>query len=556
MRAKSRQLAQKAQARLIPTSLRSVLSHKKNGAGTAAQSPRSLPASLKDEIHVDWEQRLVFGPRETLERPAFREWIANLHEVETPPIFLRPVPTALTDVVHMRRESQTGQIRSIMPMKHNVASFDRMLNHIREAASFNASDLHIHRVGDTARIQFRVDGSLADAWELTPAEADSLIIALCQGIATDRSQGQFNFAEFQDAQVEGKILDGTGLANIRILRGPCAPVQRGGNYAALRLQAENALQREPQPASHVTLTTPRVPVEPVKLREMGFSSTQITKLYYILASSRGILINSGPIGSGKTTTLYECCKRKAQVDPGRRLITIERPIEIPMPWAIQLAATEDTLDVIMAAVLRSNPDDIVVQEIQNLAVARIAVQAALTGHFVMSTMHLGSPFGYMARFESFDAKEFSIKSVVEKDFVRGVIAQRLVPLLCPHCSIPWDPEDGRIDDQDRAVLAAWGDLSTLRQTGPGCPHCRSGRIGRRAVAEIVVVDAKLNRDFVELGMEKAKTLYRQRPDADPPMIVTALERAFKGEFDPRDVRQMVGAFPESRQHVTDGDFAE
>lgn len=556
MRAKSRQLAQKAQARLIPASLRSVLSHKKNGAGTAAQSPRSLPASLKDEIHVDWEQRVVFGPRETLERPAFREWIANLHEVETPPIFLRPVPTALTDVVHMRRESQTGQIRSIVPMQHNVASFDRMLNHIREAASFNASDLHIHRLEDAARIQFRIDGSLADAWELTPAEADSLVIALCQGIATDRSQGQFNFADFQDAQVEGNVLDGTGLANIRIVRGPCAPVQRGGNFAVLRLQAAKALRQAAQPASHVALRTPRAPAEPVKLGEMGLSATQIARIFYILASPSGVLLNTGPTGSGKTTTLYECCKRKAQVDPGRSLITIERPVEIPMPWAKQLAATEDTFDVIMAAVLRSDPDDIVVQEIQNMRVARIAVQAALTGHFVMSTMHVGNPFGYMARFESFDAQEFSIKSVVEKDFVRGVIAQRLLPVLCPHCSVPWNAEDGRIDERDRDVLGAWGDLSTLRQTGPGCSHCRAGRIGRRAVAEVVVVDAQLNRDFVTLGVERAKTLYRQRPDADRPMIVTALERAFKGEFDLRDVRQIVGAFPASRKHVYDGDFAE
>ncbi|GBR16845.1 GspE/PulE family protein [Asaia spathodeae] len=517
---------------------------------------RTIPPSLVNEIHVDWDKLEVYGPADALSRPAFREWIANLLEVASPPIILKPVPTALTEVANRRRDSLTATINSIAPLLRGTASFDRMMTHIQEAAAFNSSDLHLHRVAESATIQFRLDGSIVDTWELTTAEADSLAISTMQGIATDRTQGQFNFSEFQDAKVEGGVLDGTGVLNIRVVRGPCHPVQSGGHYMSLRLHLDKNVTRTAALPAHVMVKAPRIPTEPVMFEKMGFTKDQISKIHQIITAPHGMVLNTGPTGSGKTTTQYESCKLKKQIDPGRRLITIEQPVEIPMFWGVQLSATDETFDRIMACVLRSDPDDIVVQEIQKLKVARIAMQCALSGHFVNSTMHVNHPFAYMDRFESFDSQEFSYKSIVEKNIIRGVIAQRLIPVLCPHCSVPWTRDDPRIDEVDKASLANWGDVRDLRQIGPGCAHCRQGRIGQKAVAEVVTVDSALNRDFLELGVDRAKTRYRQRENSDRPMIVSGLQGAFDGQFDPRDIRQKIGILPVSPDHVMRGDFEE
>jgi general secretion pathway protein E len=191
---------------------------------------------------------------------------------------------------------------------------------------------------------------------------------------------------------------------------------------------------------------------------------------------------TGPTGSGKTTSLYATI---SEINHGRdKIVTIEDPIEYQLPGVLQIPVNEKkglTFARGLRSILRHDPDRIMVGEIRDAETAQIAIQAALTGHLVFTTVHANNVFDVLGRFTHMEVDPYSFASALN-----GVVAQRLVRVTCPHCATVHEPSAEELEASGLApdAVAGW----TFR-SGRGCGQCRgTGYKGRRAIAEIMVLN--------------------------------------------------------------------
>jgi general secretion pathway protein E len=213
----------------------------------------------------------------------------------------------------------------------------------------------------------------------------------------------------------------------------------------------------------------------------------------LAALPHGMLLMTGPTGSGKTTTLYAAI---SESNTGRdKIITIEDPVEYQLQGVVQIPVNEKkglTFARGLRSILRHDPDRVMVGEIRDTETAQIAVQAALTGHLVFSTVHANNAFDVIGRFTHMGLDLYDVASALN-----GVVAQRLMRLNCSHCAQPM-PLHAATDDAAllREMQAESGQQAVRYSQGVGCGHCRgTGYKGRHAVAELLLMDDEL-RDLI------------------------------------------------------------
>jgi type II secretory ATPase GspE/PulE/Tfp pilus assembly ATPase PilB-like protein len=291
------------------------------------------------------------------------------------------------------------------------------------------------------------------------------------------------------------------------------------------------------------LERPRVPAGMLNLGKMGYSPAQADRLERMQDASSGIVIFTGPTGSGKTTTINEMCKHKARLSPGRRQIAIENPIEYPQPWAVQMVISDTNVMFAeyLRTALRMDPDEIFFGEIRDADCALAVYSGALTGHFIRTTMHTPDAFSVPARFEVMDRSRLPPRLTCDSKLLRGITAQRLVPRLCAHCSEPLlGKNELRIRPDVVASLKTYGDLSRVRVRGDGCRECSGDGIQDRVVvAEVVETDSRLMEDFIDHGADHARRQFRAREDTDNSILHTTIMRVLAGEVDPASVPEYV-----------------
>jgi len=335
---------------------------------------------------------------------------------------------------------------------------------LSQAVKDRASDIHIEIFERDLLVRFRVDGMLYDV--LSPPKR--FHAAICSRI---KVMSGLNIAEKrlpQDGRIRVRIA-GRDI-DIRVSTIPTA----FGERIVLRL-----LDRAQA-------------VVDINLDRLGFSGDNLRKIDRLIKQSHGIILATGPTGSGKTTTLYACLSRINS--PEKNIITIEDPIEYQLRGVGQMQVSPK-IDLTFAnglrSILRQDPDVIMVGEIRDGETAEIAIHAALTGHLVFSTLHTNDSFGALTRLVDMGIEPFLVSSSV-----LAVLAQRLVRVLCPDCRAPYLPTE--------AELARVG-LGRARLNGPiyrpaGCRACRNtGYRGRSAVQELMVVDDEVR----SLVMQKA-----------------------------------------------------
>jgi general secretion pathway protein E len=226
----------------------------------------------------------------------------------------------------------------------------------------------------------------------------------------------------------------------------------------------------------------------LRLDHLGFDDATIATVRKLANEPYGMLLVTGPTGSGKTTTLYAVI---SEINHGQdKIITIEDPVEYQLPRVLQIPVNEKkglTFARGLRSILRHDPDKIMVGEIRDGETAQIAVQSALTGHLVFTTVHANNVFDVLGRFLHMQVDPYSFVSALN-----GVLAQRLLRVVCPHCREPYRP--------DAQLLADSGlDRQSAEQFqfvhGTGCGQCRgTGYKGRKAIAEIL----NLNDDIREM----------------------------------------------------------
>lgn len=328
----------------------------------------------------------------------------------------------------------------------------RLVNSILlEAIRLGASDIHIQPRAKNVIVRLRIDGVLIDKIQVPHNMHQSLVSRIKVMAELDISERR----RPQDGRLAVKTP--TKAVDLRISTLPTI----NGEKIVMRILDRNSAV--------------------LKMEALGFGTVNLARLQYASEKPQGIILATGPTGSGKTTTLYSLLQNNATSD--KNYITIEDPVEYYLDTAGQVLVREKiglTFPLILRAILRQDPDVLLVGEIRDLETAEVAFHAALTGHQVFSTLHTNSAIATLSRLEDLGLKPFVVATAIE-----AIIAQRLVRKICDSCRTPIEP--------DKEVLKALGDRFPAEPIQPykgkGCPAChQSGYKGRVGLYEVLVPD--------------------------------------------------------------------
>jgi len=324
---------------------------------------------------------------------------------------------------------------------------------IIEAHKLGASDIHLEPLDKKFRVRFRIDGVLQEM-QAPPKRLQSAIISRLKIMTGSMSIAEKRLP--QDGRIQVKIkkkpID---------LRVSTIPTNHGESIVMRVLDKSSLL---------------------LGLPELGFLSDDQEKFERLLRSPDGILLVTGPTGSGKTSTLYACLNYINK--PDRKIITVEEPVEYQMTGINQVQVNNDagmTFPIALRSILRQAPNIIMIGEIRDLETASIATNASLTGHLVFSTLHTNDAPSAVARLVDIGVQPFLVASSV-----RAIMAQRLVRRLCTHCKHPADLSETEM----RALRIEPSQMKDSQvMKAPGCDHCRhTGYRGRMGIFEIFIID--------------------------------------------------------------------
>jgi general secretion pathway protein E len=256
---------------------------------------------------------------------------------------------------------------------------------------------------------------------------------------------------------------------------------------------------------------------------LGFGKQQIASFGDFLSRANGIILVTGPTGSGKTTTLYTMLKMLNRVE--HKVFTVEDPIEYQLTGINQVQvqpAIGLTFPHALRSILRQDPDIIMIGEIRDLETARIAIQAALTGHLVLSTLHTNSAAATITRLIDMGLENYLLASTI-----KGIIAQRLVRRLCPTCSMPDEREDVRTEELTRTVRGL--DARPNLRRAQGCRACNdTGFVGRTTIAEVMPITSAMHRLIVS-NVSDADMEVAARQAGMVTMYESGIFKAWRGE---------------------------
>ncbi|MEC9477467.1 MAG: ATPase, T2SS/T4P/T4SS family [Planctomycetota bacterium] len=338
----------------------------------------------------------------------------------------------------------------------NAAPVVKLLNMVLlSAIKDRASDIHLEPFEKEFKIRYRVDGVL---YEMMPPP-----IQLARAVIS-----------------RVKVMSNLDIAETRLPQDGRIELNIAGRPVDLRVSTLPTMYGE----SVVMRVLDRGQVS-LDLENIGLRAKDLDRLQKLIMKPNGIILVTGPTGSGKTTTLYSCLNEAN--DPATKIITTEDPVEYNIDGIVQIPINEDinvTYAACLRAILRQDPDKILVGEIRDLETAQIAVEASLTGHVVFSTLHTNDAPSSVIRLIDLGVEAFLLTATVE-----AVVAQRLVRRVCSACKVEYEPTDEMLmeleltpsDVQDRTFFY-----------GKGCKECNgSGYKGRIALFEIMVMSDRL-----------------------------------------------------------------
>jgi len=368
-----------------------------------------------------------------------------------------------------RRDGKTAAVLSFASVSEAVSPAVRLVNStLYDALKSGASDIHLESTSAGLVVKYRVDGVLDHATSVNGIE----------------------IAEHMVSRI--KVLAELDISERRIPQDGSFRVETGGREIDLRVSIMPSIHGED---CVIRVLDKRAMIESygaLTLEALGFDAPSLVTLRGLAEEPYGMLLVTGPTGSGKTTTLYAAL---TEINNGRdKIITIEDPVEYQLPGILQIPVNEKkglTFAKGLRSILRHDPDKIMVGEIRDRETAEIAVQSALTGHLVLTTVHANNVFDVFGRFTHMGIDPYAFVSALN-----GIWAQRLVRVNCPHCSVPTIPSDA---DLERAQLSRATSAGYRFMQGKGCGDCRgTGYKGRKSVAEILT----LNDEIRELVIEK------------------------------------------------------
>jgi len=383
--------------------------------------------------------------------------------------------------------------------QHIIRAVDLLLQY---AFDQRASDIHVEPKRERALVRLRIDGRLHETHTIPLAVYPSFVSRI-------KIMARLDIAEKRRPQ-DGRIKSAYRDQEIE-LRVSSVPVAFGEKIV-------------------IRVFDPDILVQDIG--QLGMTVEQRVVYERLVSRPHGIVLVTGPTGSGKTTTLYSTLQHICT--PAINIVTIEDPIEMVHGPFNQIAVQESagvTFSRALRSVLRQDPDVIMVGEIRDLETARYAVQAALTGHLVFSTLHTNTAVGSITRLVDLGIEPFLIASTVI-----GVIAQRLLRVVCSGCDEPYRPRD------DELFLLGVGDanvdFSRVRH-GTGCTRCRkTGYSGRIAAFEVVELNERLRAMVRDEDDERAIVKAARRMGSEP-LLTSAVRKVLAGQTTAEEVLRVI-----------------
>jgi general secretion pathway protein E len=427
---------------------------------------KRLLAVFADPFDTDLRPWLEFRLQEPLEWAlAAREVIADLtfRHAEN----LRAIDAVLPATQRGAKVEKGLDTLSYVSISEDASPVVRLVHStVYDALRAGASDIHLESTAAGLVVRYRVDGVLASIASIAGVELSEQVISRIKvmselDIAERRvpQDGRFKIA-FESRPIDFRV---SIIPSIF------------GEDAVLRVLDKKALTEQ---------------MSGLRLDVLGFEADIVAKLRTLSSLPYGMLLVTGPTGSGKTTTLYAAI---SETQTGRdKIVTIEDPVEYQLSGVLQIPVNEKkglTFARGLRSILRHDPDKIMVGEIRDPETAQIAIQSALTGHLVFTTVHANNVFDVVSRFLHMGVDTYSFVSALS-----GVLAQRLIRVICVQCCQTYLPSRELIDQSGLSVVES--NHFKFRR-GQGCKHCRgTGYRGRKAVGELLVLNDDLREAII------------------------------------------------------------
>jgi type II secretory ATPase GspE/PulE/Tfp pilus assembly ATPase PilB-like protein len=458
-------------------------------------------AALEDPIHLDELEFLLERPVEAVIAPAER--VASLLKRHRGGELLLEQASEGLRLQFVDEDEEDVDVKTLPAESPIVRLVDSL---VLGAIDRRASDIHVETKDHEVLVKYRIDGVLYPAVEPLDKRHNETIISRLKvmselDIAEKRvpQDGRFRL------RVKGRTID------FRVSIMPSVH----GEDAVIRVldkeQLNEAFRR-------------------LRLDVLGFTEADLRKLHKYITEPYGMVVVTGPTGSGKTTTLYAALSEIAT--PEDKIITIEDPVEYQIPGIVQVPVNEKkglTFARGLRSILRHDPDKIMVGEVRDPETAQIAVQSALTGHLVFTTVHANNVFDVIGRFIHMGVEPYNFVSALN-----CVMAQRLVRVLCRHCRRPGTDTDMLIESGLDPDL--YGDQDLYEAVG--CDECSAtGFLGRTAVAEILDMSDRIRQMIIE-RRPAAEIKQAAREEGMTFLRDSALEKVFAGVTTLREINKV------------------
>lgn len=390
-------------------------------------------------------------------------------------------------------DDQTSQAEDFAGAGTDDAPIVKLVNQVlADAARLRASDIHIESQRDGLRIRYRVDGLLRDVMNAPKRIGPSVVSRV-------------------------KIMSGLDIAERRVPQDGRSRIVVDGSAIDTRVSTLPSLHGEKIVVRLLTRAD-NVP----SLASLGFEPAQLATFTSALSVPQGLVLITGPTGSGKTNTLYAAINET--MTPDKNIVTLEDPIEVQLPGITQVQVNLKsgmTFDAGLRSILRQDPDIVLVGEVRDALTAELALKASLTGHLVLTTLHTNSAVAALTRLVDMGVEPFLVASSLT-----AAVAQRLVRKPCDSCAEGYIPDEGTL-----AVLGLTIEdiLDATPVKGVGCPDCGgTGYRGRTAVYEVLEVDNAMRTVLMTSATESAVGA-QARAVGMMTLRAAALEKAKRGE---------------------------
>ncbi|ABS45632.1 putative type IV secretion system protein PilQ (plasmid) [Yersinia pseudotuberculosis IP 31758] len=411
------------------------------------------------------------------------------------------VPSNIAEIVELNQQS------GVTTQEQLNIIHGKIFEIFSAATDARSSDIHFRLRSKLCNVFFRVDGKLRFYKELTPEDGKSYINSLFNTRCEDRSHQSISYQEPCGAKVSEDFVQPLGLSGGRFAS---RPVADGGMVAVIRLISRRN--------------------EILSMEQLGLTDTEIETLERAIAKPTGVIFLTGPMGSGKSTLAQVVCELLTSRDPGIHLLTVENPVESPIKGAVQtsLGTGEEWWEAIKS-MMRLDLNWILIGEVRDPLSASAAIEAAQTGHNVLTTIHTTFPIDTISRLKSLNVQS---DLITDASLITCLVGQRLAPKLCPSCKQKYTDSSKSVAPVIKKIIDKHCDIDSIYLKNPqGCTECSGAGVkGRVGIFEVIEVDANFMDIYHSQGKIKAYEHWYINGGAT--LCTNTLRLVNTGEIDP------------------------